>query len=332
MEGEGDLDVKYSEWSSSIDSAFVSEDVAKLHFISYRDVSYSHPRTTMLMFGPKNAPATQRQYLYVPNERKDGNNNKIHTLRPARFLVLTVTQFAGIPMCDVFKVLQYWSFEEEEGVHHTVVKVGLSLHFIKTSMFKAQIIGGTKDELTDQALKWLHYAEKQTRQSTSTTTALFMDNTSCTSAGDDGIQVRGAAATASSSSFYSGTTIAAHHHHPHTLSSLIVLRDKACGDNIPLTNIGIEGSKVSITKQQQRSSSALISSVLQYLSDHAVVANIFLILLCACIVLSLLLWQQQLFSAKLTDQLDELKATIALNQQTLKQIHDVMLNLEISNK
>jgi len=31
---------------------------------------------------------------------------------PTKGVVLTVTQFDGIPMADVFKVLQYWSFEQ----------------------------------------------------------------------------------------------------------------------------------------------------------------------------------------------------------------------------
>jgi hypothetical protein len=80
------------------------------------------------------------------------------TLRPSRLVVLTITQFDGIPMADVFKVMQYWTFETS--LSHAAscsVKVGLALHYIKSSMFKSQIFNGTKDELSELIKKWLVY-------------------------------------------------------------------------------------------------------------------------------------------------------------------------------
>jgi hypothetical protein len=110
------------------------------------------------MFGPKNAPATQIQYLYLPckdNVHSDDDTvgnamDKLKQFNPTRGAVLTITQFDGIPMADVFKVMQYWSFESTNGISDCIVRIGVSLHFIKSSLFKAQIVGGTKDELGDQ--------------------------------------------------------------------------------------------------------------------------------------------------------------------------------------
>jgi hypothetical protein len=66
----------------------------------------------------------------------------------------------------VFKVLQYWNFEvNANDVSKTDVRVGLAIHYMKTSMFKSQIFGGSKEELTEQSLKWLKYAERQNKSS-----------------------------------------------------------------------------------------------------------------------------------------------------------------------
>jgi hypothetical protein len=94
-------------------------------------------------------------------------------------VILTITFFEGIPMCDVFKVLLYSSFEmnsnsssssssssnigtNDDNVHRdyfTVVNIGLYVHFVKSSFFKHQIQSGTKEEVNDQALKWLVFAK-----------------------------------------------------------------------------------------------------------------------------------------------------------------------------
>jgi hypothetical protein len=63
---EGDLEIKTSEWVRRDPATAVEEDAAKLPFTYERSFTYSHPRTTMLMFGPKNAPAKQTHYLYLP--------------------------------------------------------------------------------------------------------------------------------------------------------------------------------------------------------------------------------------------------------------------------
>lgn len=105
------------------------------------------------MFGPKNAPATQVQYLYLPcKENIAGAAKGVDDLRrfkPSRGLVLTITQFDGIPMADVFKVMQYWTFESLTNSSCTV-RVGVAMHYIKSTMFKSQILNGTKEELGDQ--------------------------------------------------------------------------------------------------------------------------------------------------------------------------------------
>jgi hypothetical protein len=168
------LDIEFTEWKP-FDSK-VPEDLSKLTFSYSRDFSYAHPRTTMLMFGPKNAPGKQKQYLYLPHKTNhassvDGKHAKhLSSLRPRRAMVLTVTQFDGIPMADVFKVLQYWNFDEDKAKKtQTIVKVGMGVFFIKASMFKAQINGGIKDELGVQAKKWVDFVQGRVKEFKSTT-------------------------------------------------------------------------------------------------------------------------------------------------------------------
>lgn len=128
----------------------VPEDPCKIVFGSSRLVQYSHPRTSMLMFGPKNAPATQMQYLRISHASNDGE--------PCQYIILTVTQFDGIPMADTFKVLQYWCLERDSvNASECLVRVGCFVYFIKSTMFKGQVIGGVKDELLVGASKWCDF-------------------------------------------------------------------------------------------------------------------------------------------------------------------------------
>ena len=120
-----------------------------------RIYEYVLPSLHRLMFGPKNAPGTQVQYLYLPcKENIVGGARSIDDLKeikPLRGLVLTITQFDGIPMADVFKVMQYWTFETVGLPSQTcMVRVGVAMHYIKSTMFKSQILNGTKEELGDQ--------------------------------------------------------------------------------------------------------------------------------------------------------------------------------------
>eukprot|EP01038_Epipyxis_sp_PR26KG_P006425 gene6425-8843_t len=165
LHNEGDLKIQYNEWSRL--KSTVMEDIANLPFSYTRNVSYSHPRTTMLMFGPKNAPATQTQYLYLPCDKniEERNLESLETLRPRHGVILTITQFDGIPMADVFKVLQYWTFEPSALFSDkSTIRVGLHVHFTKASMFKSQIAGGTKEELTDQVKKWFIFNDDRIRE------------------------------------------------------------------------------------------------------------------------------------------------------------------------
>ena len=162
-EGEGyasflrnmsDFDISIDEWASpSHDGSPVPcpEDKSSLRFVAKRSCEYKHPRTSMLMFGPKNAPAKQIQYLFLQgeivshftrglhrsrarNSDKDTNHDDHARLSSSMSgLVLTVTQFDSIPMADVFKVLQYWAFEPSPDAPstHTVVRVGFALHQVK---------------------------------------------------------------------------------------------------------------------------------------------------------------------------------------------------------
>ena len=173
MHSEGDLDINVGEWTPF--SGAVPEDIAKLKFTYSRTCTYAHPRTTMLMFGPKNAPAKQTQFLYLfgrgssalgTTTNDNGDDSTYKTARPRRALVLTMTQFDGIPMADMFKVLQYWAFEDRrpysEPSELCRITVGVHVHFIKSTMLRGQVISGVKDELTVLAKKYIIWAKNRT--------------------------------------------------------------------------------------------------------------------------------------------------------------------------
>lgn len=134
------------------------EDKSGINFQFKRQLSYLHPRTSMLMFGPKLAVGNQFQYLYLsPNVSK--------------FVVLTVTDFKGFPFAEMFRVLQYWVFEDiDSSSKHSIdrkdvcnqkatrVQIGLKMHFVKNpSIVRGQIVSGTKDELSKQSKHWNQY-------------------------------------------------------------------------------------------------------------------------------------------------------------------------------
>ena len=173
LRGMGDLSVSVGEWESPREHNGLpfkcKEDSSSLHFIARRNCEYLHPRTSMLMFGPKNAPATQVQYLFLQGKGAkkfarglNSGNGSPRTKRGAKLsgLVLTVTQFDSIPMADVFKVLQYWSFEPaaDAPVSHTAVKVGFAIFYVRSSLFRSQISSGTREELLVQSSKWLAFS------------------------------------------------------------------------------------------------------------------------------------------------------------------------------
>lgn len=139
------------------------EDVCKMNFSFSRELNYQHPRTTMLMFGPKNAPTKQTHYFYVPLESSgDGSDFTIENIAKSKinkFAILFITQFDGVPMADVFKVLQYQFYENVD--NKCTVRIGLQMHYIKSSMFKGQIMSGTKEELGSQIASWLEYVRRK---------------------------------------------------------------------------------------------------------------------------------------------------------------------------
>lgn len=116
----------------------------------------------MLMFGPKNAPTKQTHYLFVPFENTNNNEFSIENIAKSKinkFAILFITQFDGVPMADVFKVLQYQFYENVD--NKCTVRIGLQMHYIKSSMFKSQIMSGTKEELGSQIASWLDYVKKR---------------------------------------------------------------------------------------------------------------------------------------------------------------------------
>jgi hypothetical protein len=157
----GDFDISMTEWTA-VGKTPIAEDIMKLPFQYTRDLNYLHPRTTFLMFGPKNATGIQKQYLYLtPSDDGSGTAiDKLSSSQPWQGIVMTVTELQGVPMCELFRVVVYWSFEPS-GKDMTIsnVRIGLNIHMLKPSLFKSQIIGGTKEELDEQAKRWNAYMQ-----------------------------------------------------------------------------------------------------------------------------------------------------------------------------
>lgn len=154
--------MKKEEWKTT-PSPVIPEDTAKLSFHFGRELFFQHPRTTMLMFGPKNAPTQQRQYLYVPFQATTDGSFTLENIAKSKidkFCVLIITQFDGVPMADVFRVLLYQFYENIDGKCH--IRYGLGMHYVKSTMFKGQIISGTKEELVTQLAAWVDHIKKTT--------------------------------------------------------------------------------------------------------------------------------------------------------------------------
>jgi hypothetical protein len=152
---QGDLEIDVGEWSTITEQP--PEDLCKLKFNYTRTVSYLHPRTDSMVgfMGPKNATAVQQQFLYVPEKSPSGL--AVLSKKFKKGLVLMVTQFQGIPMADVFKVLQYWSFEPSNSEGLCTVRMALAIHYCKSTMLKGSILSGSRDELIILTKEWCNY-------------------------------------------------------------------------------------------------------------------------------------------------------------------------------
>jgi hypothetical protein len=171
---EGDLDIGWGDWMP-LTNTKVPEDVSGLPFSFAREFHYSHPRTTMLMFGPKNAPAKQTHYLYLPmkpsasigdsgsgsGKDKETAAETIGKQEVPKGVVMIITQFDGIPMADCFKIVQYFSFDRGERPGTLSARVGVHVHFVKYTMLKAQVRDGVKEELSVLAQKWCAFANSR---------------------------------------------------------------------------------------------------------------------------------------------------------------------------
>jgi len=151
LSAQGELQIDCTDWVVPPVKT-VTEDPTKTSFESSRKVSYLHPRAdVMTVFGPKNAPTAQTHYLHKLGDFSSD---------PRSFLVTTITQFDGIPMADMFKIVQYWSFQYKSETEVTLL-VGVHVHFIKSTMFKSQVVGNVREELTVMAKKWAKFADQR---------------------------------------------------------------------------------------------------------------------------------------------------------------------------
>ena len=157
-----------TEWAPFTDTLTKTQNPAGFKFQYSRTVTYMHPRTSMLMFGPKNATAKQQQYLYLPQLNNSSTPNASDILNVCSGVVMTATQFEGIPMCDVFEVLMYWSFRATSPTGGNVGKmshvvVGCAVNFLKSTLLKGQIFAGTKEELEVLAKHWVDFVMQSRR-------------------------------------------------------------------------------------------------------------------------------------------------------------------------
>ncbi len=171
----GDLEITGDEWQPlNSSAAYCEEDSARVPFQASRKLSYAHPRESMLMFGPKNAPASAKQYLYLAGEGSQyhtaslsgtgiGSDSAATLDSPFRGLLFSVTSFEGIPMSSSFRVLQYWQFEASQShpATHTRVRISFRIFYVSSCMFTSKIEQGTKDELGPVSEKWCNWAEEQ---------------------------------------------------------------------------------------------------------------------------------------------------------------------------
>jgi hypothetical protein len=108
----------------------------------------------MLMFGPKMAPTKLKQFVHLYSEFEE--EISLHT-EPHTMVIFNLSFCEGVPMADIFKVLQYWVFTTSDDKKSCDVSIGMSVHYLKSSLFKSQIFSGAKDEMTGQIEAWSKY-------------------------------------------------------------------------------------------------------------------------------------------------------------------------------
>ena len=160
--------MKTSEWTALKENP--SEDISKLSFVMSRTVDYLHPRSDSMVnfMGPKNATANAVQYLYVPKNLAFDSSRPINSWNVHRGVILTITVFQGIPMADVFKVMQYWTFEPSKDSltglpkkDSTTVRMAVAIHYCKMTMLKSSILAGTVSDVSVLVQKWCVYVAEQ---------------------------------------------------------------------------------------------------------------------------------------------------------------------------
>lgn len=323
---EGELDITFTEWVPCA-SPKVPEDVAKLSYCFTRQLNYNHPRTTMLMFGPKNAPTGQVQYLYLPIGSKKLTASELTAARPSRGVVFQLTTLQGIPMCDVFKICQYWSFTRHGGeVGRTEMKIGMAIHYMKSTMFKAQIYGGTKEELTIMSLKWLQYAEKCCLNKAAVLPADIITEEQVVQTTEPGsgekVQVRRSSFKRSGSPGPVGITAAA--------TATAASFDVSVGTNA--TAATSTAATTSMSKSSELKAVMTVApttkSVAQTaqhpprgefaLQMHVDVNYVLIILACTVLVLLVLLYRQSSYNSALVQQINLLSRKIDLSQTAME--------------
>lgn len=151
----GDLQPQHGEWTRGS----VSETFLGLSHSHSRNFSFAHPRTSLLMFGPRNAMAQQTQFLADDLVLAPTGGDSTRAI-----IVTTVTRLSGFPLSDKFKVVQYWTATETGDPRRTRLTLGVRLDFSGDTMFRRQIVSGTEVEARSLCQNWARYLLNTSRE------------------------------------------------------------------------------------------------------------------------------------------------------------------------
>jgi uncharacterized membrane-anchored protein YhcB (DUF1043 family) len=152
------------DWTPLPAGSSIAEDVSKLPFTFSRQCTYVHPQKKNAFMPAINAKVSQVQYAYVWG-RNSSKSESVQGIRPKRAMVLTVSQFEGIPFSEYFKVLSYYGMDNSDGSSANcstcTVRFGAAVHFCKSTMLKSQIQSGVIADLNEFSNQYLNFLKRK---------------------------------------------------------------------------------------------------------------------------------------------------------------------------
>jgi hypothetical protein len=187
LKSAGDKSIECGEWSP-LQNTTIAEDVSKLPFTMTRSATYMHPQKKNMFMAATDCKVLQTQYCYVwghssskiatggSSPQSTGENGEsaekaepahlqLQHIRPKRAMILTVSQFEGIPFCDYFKVLAYYGFDDAEGSNRGEegcnIRLGVAVHFCKSTMLKSQIQSGVVSDFNEFGTTYFNFLKNR---------------------------------------------------------------------------------------------------------------------------------------------------------------------------